>query len=67
MMLDDGQVAGRSVVAAEWIADTLRGGEDSVAAFAADEHAVDYPGGHYRPARAIRASDAMSWSRRPPR
>lgn len=48
MMLDDGQVAGRPVVAAEWIADTLRGGEDSVAAFAADEHAFDYPGGHYR-------------------
>jgi CubicO group peptidase (beta-lactamase class C family) len=44
LILEDG----RSVVPAAWIADTLRGGEDSKEAFAADEHAEDLPGGHYR-------------------
>ena len=48
MVLHDGLVDGRSVVPAWWIADTLRGGDDSVGAFAADEHATDLPGGHYR-------------------
>jgi CubicO group peptidase (beta-lactamase class C family) len=41
-------VDGRSVVPSWWIADALRGGDDSAAAFAADEHAEDMPGGHYR-------------------
>jgi CubicO group peptidase (beta-lactamase class C family) len=48
MLLDDGVVDGRSVIPAWWIVDTLLGGDDSVAAFAADEHAEDLPGGHYR-------------------
>jgi CubicO group peptidase (beta-lactamase class C family) len=48
MVLDDGVVEDRAVVPADWIADTLRGGADSVAAFAADAHAADFPGGHYR-------------------
>jgi CubicO group peptidase (beta-lactamase class C family) len=33
---------------ADWLADTLAGGEDSAEAFAADEHGADMPGGHYR-------------------
>lgn len=48
MILDHGAVDGRAVTPADWIADTVRGGEDSVKAFAVDEHAADYPGGHYR-------------------
>jgi CubicO group peptidase (beta-lactamase class C family) len=48
LVLDRGEVSDRAVAPEEWIDDTVRGGEDSVAAFAADEHAVDYPGGHYR-------------------
>jgi CubicO group peptidase (beta-lactamase class C family) len=48
MVLDDGFADRRSVVPAWWLADTLRGGADSVAAFAADAHAQDLPGGHYR-------------------
>jgi CubicO group peptidase (beta-lactamase class C family) len=48
MVLDDGVVDGRRVVPAWWIADARRGGEDSATAFAADEHAADMPGGHYR-------------------
>jgi CubicO group peptidase (beta-lactamase class C family) len=48
MVLDDGVVDGRSVVPPWWIADTLRGAGDSAAAFAADEHAAEMPGGHYR-------------------
>jgi CubicO group peptidase (beta-lactamase class C family) len=35
-------------VPAWWIADARKGGEDSGAAFAQDEHAADLPGGHYR-------------------
>ncbi len=48
MVHNGGAVDGRVVAPAQWIADTRRGGEDSVAAFSADEHAADYPGGHYR-------------------
>ncbi len=48
MVLDHGMVDGRAIVPADWIADTLRGGADSPAAFAADAHAADFPGGHYR-------------------
>jgi CubicO group peptidase (beta-lactamase class C family) len=48
MVLGRGRVDGREVVPGDWIADTLRGGADSKAAFAADEHAADFPGGHYR-------------------
>lgn len=48
MVLEHGVVEGRTVVPAEWIADTLQGGPDSKAAFADDEHVDDFPGGHYR-------------------
>jgi CubicO group peptidase (beta-lactamase class C family) len=48
LIADDGVVDGRPLVPADWLADTLAGGEDSVAAFAADEHSADMPGGHYR-------------------
>ena len=44
LVLEDGG----GVVPADWIADTLRGADDSKAAFAADPHADDLPGGHYR-------------------
>ena len=48
MVLDDGAVAGRQIVPADWLADTLAGGEDSAEAFAQDEHSAEWPGGHYR-------------------
>jgi CubicO group peptidase (beta-lactamase class C family) len=48
LVLNHGTVDDRTIVPAEWIADTRRGGTDSAAAFAADEHAADFPGGHYR-------------------
>lgn len=48
MVLDDGAVEGRQVVPAQWLADTLAGGEDSAQAFAQDEHSAEWPGGHYR-------------------
>lgn len=48
MVLDRGMVEGREIVPAEWISDTVRGGADSAEAFAADPHADDFPGGHYR-------------------
>ena len=48
MILDHGIVAGRQVVPAEWLDDTLAGGDDSAEAFAQDEHSADLPGGHYR-------------------
>jgi CubicO group peptidase (beta-lactamase class C family) len=48
MVCDDGTVDGRPLVPAAWLDDTLAGGEDSKAAFAADEHAADWPGAHYR-------------------
>jgi CubicO group peptidase (beta-lactamase class C family) len=48
LMLDNGTVDGRTVTPSDWIDDTRRGGEDSVDAFASDDHALDYPGGHYR-------------------
>ena len=49
MVLDGGMVDGRQVVASDWLADTLAGGDDSAEAFAQDEeHAAELPGGHYR-------------------
>jgi CubicO group peptidase (beta-lactamase class C family) len=48
LMLDNGRIDGRTVAPSDWIDDTRRGGEDSVEAFASDDHALDYPGGHYR-------------------
>lgn len=48
MMLDDGVVAGRRIVPADWLSDTLRGAEDSKEAFAADPHSEELRGGHYR-------------------
>lgn len=48
LVLDDGAVDGRQVVPAQWLADTLAGGQDSAGAFAQDEHSADLPGGHYR-------------------
>jgi CubicO group peptidase (beta-lactamase class C family) len=48
LVVDGGAADGRQVVPAGWLDDTLAGAEDSVAAFAADEHVVDLPGGHYR-------------------
>jgi CubicO group peptidase (beta-lactamase class C family) len=48
LIADGGVVDGRPLVPADWLADTLAGGEDSAAAFAADEHSADMPGGHYR-------------------
>ncbi|HEX5195027.1 MAG TPA: serine hydrolase [Solirubrobacteraceae bacterium] len=48
MIADGGVVDGRRIVAAQWLDDTLAGGVDSREAFAADEHSVDMPGGHYR-------------------
>jgi CubicO group peptidase (beta-lactamase class C family) len=48
LVLDGGLVGNRRIVPAEWLKDTLAGGEDSAAAFAEDEHSVDFPGGHYR-------------------
>jgi CubicO group peptidase (beta-lactamase class C family) len=44
LVLEDGG----GVVPADWIADTLRGAGDSKAAFTADPHADELPGGHYR-------------------
>jgi CubicO group peptidase (beta-lactamase class C family) len=48
MVADGGAVDGRTVVPADWLADTLAGGEDSAEAFAQDEHSAEMPGGHYR-------------------
>jgi hypothetical protein len=48
MVLRGGAVASEQVVPAEWLADTRRGGPESVAMFAQDEHVYDFPGGHYR-------------------
>ncbi len=48
LILDDGAIDGRQVVPASWIADTLRGGPDSTAAFAGHEYETYFPGGHYR-------------------
>jgi CubicO group peptidase (beta-lactamase class C family) len=48
LVVDGGAVDGRQVVPAAWLDDTLAGAEDSAAAFAADEHAGELPGGHYR-------------------
>jgi CubicO group peptidase (beta-lactamase class C family) len=48
MVVDGGVVDGRQVVPGEWLEDTLAGGDDSVEAFAQDEHSADLPGGHYR-------------------
>jgi CubicO group peptidase (beta-lactamase class C family) len=48
MVLDCGVVDGRQLVPAEWLQDTLAGGDDSAEAFAQDEHSADLPGGHYR-------------------
>jgi CubicO group peptidase (beta-lactamase class C family) len=41
-------LTGRQVVAPSWIADTLSGGPDSRAAFAASRDAGRFPGGLYR-------------------
>jgi CubicO group peptidase (beta-lactamase class C family) len=49
LFLTDGvSLTGRQVVAPSWIADTLAGGEDSRAAFAAGRDTVRFPGGMYR-------------------
>jgi CubicO group peptidase (beta-lactamase class C family) len=48
MVAAGGVADGRRIVAAEWLNDTLGGGEDSREAFAQDEHSADMPGGHYR-------------------
>jgi CubicO group peptidase (beta-lactamase class C family) len=48
MVLDGGVVDSRQIVPADWLADTLAGGEDSAEAFAQGEHSADLPGGHYR-------------------
>jgi hypothetical protein len=48
LVLDCGVVGGRQVVPADWLADTLAGGEDSADAFAQDEHSAELPGAHYR-------------------
>ena len=48
MVAAGGVADGRRIVAAEWLNDTLAGGEDSREAFAQDEHSADMPGGHYR-------------------
>jgi CubicO group peptidase (beta-lactamase class C family) len=48
MVAGGGLAGGRRIVAAEWLDDTLAGGEDSREAFAQDEHSADMPGGHYR-------------------
>jgi CubicO group peptidase (beta-lactamase class C family) len=48
MVLDDGVLQGRRIVASEWLSDTLRGAEDSKEAFAADPHSEELEGGHYR-------------------
>lgn len=48
MVLDDGVVQGRRIVASEWLSDTLRGAGDSKEAFAADPHSEELEGGHYR-------------------
>lgn len=49
LVLDGGVVAGRQVVPAAWLDDTLAGGPDSSEAFAQDEeHSADLPGAHYR-------------------
>lgn len=48
LVLDRGVVGGRQVVPADWLADTLAGGEDSADAFAQDEHSAELPGAHYR-------------------
>lgn len=48
MILEDGAVADRRIVSAEWLADTRRGAEDSKDAFAADPHSAELSGGHYR-------------------
>ncbi|HEU5419204.1 MAG TPA: serine hydrolase [Streptosporangiaceae bacterium] len=48
LILDGGQAGGRTVVPAEWIADTIRGAADGPAAFAAGDGASYPPGGHYR-------------------
>ncbi len=47
LMLDDA-ADGRQVVPVSWIADTLRGGPDSVTAFAGNDYEAYFPGGHYR-------------------
>lgn len=48
LVLDGGVVDGREIVPAEWLQDTLAGGDDSADAFAPDEHSAELPGGHYR-------------------
>jgi CubicO group peptidase (beta-lactamase class C family) len=48
VVLDAGVADGRQVVPADWLADTLAGGDDSAPAFAQDEHSAELPGGHYR-------------------
>jgi hypothetical protein len=48
MVLDDGVVQGRRIVASEWLSDTLGGADDSKDAFAADPHSEELSGGHYR-------------------
>jgi CubicO group peptidase (beta-lactamase class C family) len=49
LFLRDGvSLTGHQVVPASWIADTLAGGDDSRAAFAAGRDATRFPGGMYR-------------------
>lgn len=48
MVLDGGMVGGLRIVGEEWLADTLRGGEDSAEAFAQGDERDWLPGGHYR-------------------
>ncbi|MGH2844233.1 MAG: serine hydrolase domain-containing protein [Solirubrobacteraceae bacterium] len=48
MIRDGGTYAGEQVVPAAWLDDILSGASDSEAAFARSEHALAFPGAHYR-------------------